>query len=187
MLERKINLLEEMGYISGEGLTQKGEFATSLFGYELLLSEMHGDGILDELQEDELTVLLAGLIFEPRKGDRPPHLNNTHKKLLKTAQHYHKIIYKKESRLRITPHTKIPHFNLSEAVRAWTNGRDFEETSRLTGEDEGGLVRYFRMIIQLLRELSHAPHTSKTLKEKAQHACRLISRDVVDAEKQLRI
>jgi len=47
-------------------------------------------------------------------------------------------------------------------------------------------VRYFRMSVQVLREISTAPVTSYLLKDKIKETIRVINRDVVDAEKQLR-
>jgi len=66
-------------------------------------------------------------------------------------------------------------------------GDDFDKLFRLTQSDEGELVRHFRMIIQLLKDLIHAPHTSERLHDTARQALRLINRGVVDAERQLRV
>jgi superfamily II RNA helicase len=214
LLKNKLALLQEMGYITdqglpnsplkdpkvnwtgpgnlqfkengGQGLTIKGEFAASIFGYELLLTEMYTDGALEQLDEAKLNVFLAGLIFEPRKNDEPPRLGKEHAELLKMTQHYHRMVHKWESNFRITPYTKPPHFHLARAVEAWTQGKDFEKTCQMTATDEGSLVRYLRMVIQLLREIANAPHASAVLKSKARRARELIDRDVVDAEKQLR-
>ncbi len=186
-IERKLTLLEEMGYLTKEGLTSKGEFAASLFGYELLLSEMHGDGVLDGLEEVKLNVLLSGLVFEPRKGDHLPHLSPKNEGLLREAERYFRNIHRRESKFRIFPCIKPPHFNMTPVVEAWTKGETFEKLSRITHADEGELVRHFRMIIQLLKDLSNAPYTSDRLRTTADHARHLINRDVVDAERQLRV
>ena len=187
LMERKLALLEEMGFLKKEGLTPKGEFAASLFGYELLLSELHEAGLLEEMDEFKLSILLAGLIFEPRKGDRPPSLNRPVEKLLKAAEHYALAIHRKESKYHIFPYTKPPHFHLASAVEAWVRGESFEKLLRLTTTDEGELVRYFRMVVQLLRELMNAPHASEHLRAVAKRTRERINRDIVDAEKQLRI
>lgn len=187
LIERKLALLEETGYLREEGLTAKGEFAASLFGYELLLSEMQTAGVLDELDEFGLSILLSGLVFEPRKGDRPPHLTRQNERLLKAAQHHASFIHRLESKFRIFPRTKPPHFHLAPAIEAWAHGENFDKLSRLTTADEGELVRYFRMVIQLLRELVTAPHASERLKANAVGARNRINRDIVDAERQLRI
>lgn len=186
LIKNKLALLKEMGYITDGKLTAKGEFAASIFGFELLLSEMYIDGTLEKLDESQLNVFLAGLIFEPRKGDEPPRLSKNHEELLKMTQHYHRMVHKWESVFRVKPYTKPPHFHLAKAVEAWTRGQDFGKTSQLISEDEGSLVRYLRMVIQLLRELMHAPYASESFKAKAAKARELIDRDVVDAEKQLR-
>jgi len=186
-IERKLSLLEEMDYFSPAGLTPKGEFAASLFGYELLLSEMQEGGVLDDLDEFGLVALLSGLVFEPRKIDRPPDLSRVHGKLLRAAQHYAGVIHRQESRHRIFPYTKPPHFNLAAAIEAWARGETFEKLARITPADDGELVRYFRMVIQLSRELSTAPHASERLRATAERARKLINRDIIDAEKQLRV
>ncbi len=187
LMEQKLALLQDLNYLTPEDLTPKGAFAASVFGYELLLSEMHDDGMLDELDEIKLIILLSGLVFEPRKGDHPPRLTHEQERLQKGVEHYFRTIRKKESRFRIFPHTKPPHFHLAPAITAWAKGESFEKLFRLTTADEGELVRYFRMVIQLLRELAHAPHTSDRLRHTAHQARTLINRDVVDAERQLRV
>ena len=186
-IQRKLALLEEMGHLTDRGLTLKGEFAASIFGYELLLSEMQAEGLLEELDEIKLSVLLSGLVFEPRKGDHILDSNRENSKLLKAAEHYFHIIHRQESKFRIFPYTKPPHFHLARAIEAWMRGETFEKLSRLATADEGELVRYFRMVIQLLRELLNAPHASDNLKSTAERARRLINRDIVDAERQLRV
>ena len=194
LFKNKLALLQEMGYITDQGttdtqgiLTVKGEFAASIFGFELLLTEMYTDGALEQLDEAKLNVFLAGLIFEPRKNDEAPRLGRDHAELLKMTQHYHRMINKWECNFRVTPHTKPPYFHLARPIEAWTQGKDFEHVCKLTSEDEGSLVRYIRMVIQLLREIANAPHASDGLKAKARRARSMIDRDVVDAEKQLRV
>ncbi|HLD56204.1 MAG TPA: hypothetical protein VJA00_01145, partial [Candidatus Omnitrophota bacterium] len=186
-IERKLALLEEMNYINREKLTPKGEFAASLFGYELLLAEMHDDGMLNELDEMRLSILLSGLVFEPRKGDDRPRLHSKNEALLRESERYSRQIHKRESKYRIFPYAKPPHFNLAPVVEAWVRGESFDKLFRLTSADEGELVRHFRMIIQLLKDLIHAAHSSDRLRETAHKAFRLINRDVVDAERQLRV
>ncbi|OGW88873.1 MAG: hypothetical protein A3A73_02600 [Omnitrophica bacterium RIFCSPLOWO2_01_FULL_50_24] len=186
-IERKLAMLEELGLLTKNALTEKGEFAARLFGYELLLTEMQGDGVLDGLNEAQLNVVLSSLVFEPRKGDRLPKLSYGHHELLKGVEHYIRLIHKKERKFHVFPYTKLPHFHLAATVEAWTQGESFDRLFRLTQVDEGELVRHFRMIIQILRDLAAAPHVSNRLRDSALRARRLINRDVVDAEKQLRV
>ncbi len=199
VIENKLSLLDEIGCLTSHlsppnsgggkegGLTPKGEFAASLFGFELILSEMHNDGMLDALDEVRLNVLLSGLVFEPRKNDQLTRLSSKNEGVLRESERYFRNIHKKESKFKIHPNTKPPFFHQAGVVEAWTKGETFDKLFRLTHSDEGELVRHFRMIIQLLKDLIHAPHTSERLHHTAQHAIRLINRDVVDAERQLRV
>lgn len=186
LIERKIAILEDMGYLNSESLTPKGEFAASLFGYELILSEMQQAGVLNKLKEGKLCVLLCALIFEPRKGDHVPKLNPQNEEMRKLIEFYAKSVHRKEQKFRIFPYTKPPHFHLTTAVEAWVYGAPFEKLFRHTDSDEGELVRYFRMIIQLLRELAHAPHITEDLRTTALKAKEMMNRGVIDAERQLR-
>ena len=65
-------------------------------------------------------------------------------------------------------------------------GCSFEKLSRTCSVDEGEIVRYFRMSIQVFRELLAAEVISPHLKERIKNVLKKINRDVVDAEKQLR-
>lgn len=189
LIERKLKLLDEMGCLLPDAphLTSKGEFAASLFGYELLLAEMHNDGLLDELDEVRLNVLLSGLVFEPRKGDHLVPVGQKNEGMIRESERYFRLIRKREDKYRIYPHVKPPFFHMAKIVEAWTRGETFDNLFKITQADEGELVRHFRMIIQLLKDLMNAPHTSERLHEKSRHAFRLINRDVVDAERQLRV
>lgn len=187
MIENRLLLLKEMGFINEVGLTVKGEFASALFGYELMLSEMHQEGILENLQEPELNALLSGLIYEPRKNDFAPRkLGGRIERIKKMCEDHYRHIHKLEFKYRIHPFTKPPAFNLALAAQAWTEGAPFEKVLQHTDADEGELVRYFRMVIQLLRELKYAPHTSDKLRKTASSAWEKMNRGVVDAERQLR-
>lgn len=187
LIERKLDLLSEMNYLMPEGLSPKGEFASGIFGYELLLSEMHEDGVLDQLNESELSILLSSLVFEPRKGDFVPRLTKPQENLRKGVEHYSRHILRKENKYRIRPYTKLPHFHLAPAIEAWSWGAEFDDLFKIASVDEGELVRALRMIIQLLRELVQNPYSSERLKQTARQARQKINRGVVDAEKQLRV
>jgi len=185
-LEQKLRLLKEMEYIDNKGLTTKGEFASSLFGYEFLLTEMHADGILEKLNVFQLCMLLSAMVYEPRKDAQAPKLAPAVADLQRKAEHYHRLIHRRESKYRVYPLTKPPHFHIARAIECWAQGAGFDELFRFAQIDEGELIRNFRMVIQLLRELQHAPRATEKLKENAKKAFFLVNRDIVDAEKQLR-
>jgi len=185
-IENKLRLLEHLDYIHKDQLTEKGEFASNLYGYELLLGELHDIGYLNEMDEMDLALTLGALIFEPRKQDHKPRLSKRASRLEKTLESSSRHIYRKEYKFRVWPHTKIPHLHLAPSIEAWMSGKDFEGLMSITHVDEGEIVRHFRMISQLLREIQEAHGVSESLKEKAKATFKKMNRDIVDAEKQLK-
>ncbi len=186
-LQRKLDLLTAMGYTTPHGLTRAGEFASYLYGYELLLTELYRDGALDGLDPLALAVLLAGAVYEPRPRVTVPRLPRTAKALATLCETPLARIHREETRHRISPKTRAPCFHLAHALEAWMAQTPFAKVIRLCPVDEGEIVRYFRMTVQLLRQFSQAPAADPDLRERAQRALRRINRDVVDAEAQLRM
>jgi superfamily II RNA helicase len=185
-IEKKLVLLKELGYLGDTGLTEKGQFASWMYGYELLLSELLQEGYLETLDEVKLSVLLSALVFEPRKKQEAPSLPNHLTSIEKKALGALRRIHLKEAAHKVYPYTKHPHFHLARAIEAWLGGTAFADLGKYTDVDEGEIIRYFRMVIQLLRQLKQAPRVSAHLRETAKGALLKINRDLVDAEKQLR-
>jgi superfamily II RNA helicase len=176
-----------MKYIEKGSVTQKGEFACSLYGYELPLAEMHSDGLLEYLNDVELCIILVSLVFEPRKADHHPSYPKHVKRLIRSTESYMRTIQRQERKFKVRPYTKACHFHLALAIQEWMNGKNFADITQLTSVDEGEIVRYFRMVIQLLRQIKTAQGASDLLRVTAQSALEKINRDIIDAEKQLRV
>ncbi|OGW78631.1 MAG: hypothetical protein A2Z83_01445 [Omnitrophica bacterium GWA2_52_8] len=187
LIKNRLLLLEHMGYLNTGGLTAKGHFAADYFGYELILTEMNANGFLDQLSAVDLSAFLSSLIYEPRKKDAPPHLKPKHADFQLRIDQIFTEIFRNELRHRIPSHRLRAHFHLARTVESWAQGEKFHRLFRHTHTDEGELVRHLRMIIQLLRDLMHGNETSENLRKTAGKAFGLINRDIVDAEKQLRI
>lgn len=186
VMERKIALLRELGHIDGHGLTEKGQFASWMYGYELLLSELLEEGFLETLDETGLSVLLCSLVYEPRRNQQAAPLSAKLAPIEKRAAFHLRKIHLKEGAQHIFPPTKLPYFNLARAVEAWVLGAPFAEMARYTEADEGELIRYLRMVVQLLRQIKQAPRVSEKLRATASSAHQKVNRDLVDAERQLR-
>ncbi len=186
MIERKLLLLKELNHLKGDKLTEKGEFASWMYGYELILSELLEEGYLETLSESLLGALLVCLTFEPRKNQDCPPLSPQLKALEKQLGRVAHKVQLKESAHKVWPHTRTPEMHLAPAMEAWLGGCRFHELGKHTTVDEGEIIRHFRMVVQLLRQLKQAPRVSESLRQKASKAMRAINRDLVDAEKQLR-
>lgn len=184
-MESKLKLLKEMGHVKDGSLTAKGEFAKAVYGYELLLAELYEEGVFEELDETGLAVMAVSTVFEPRKNQHITGLSKSSQRLKVICEDIHERIVRKESHAGIHPFSKLPYFNLAKAMEGWLHGMKFSRVLELTDTDEGELIRYFRMAIQILREIKDAP-ISAPLTGRIDKALHLINRDIIDAEKQLR-
>ena len=64
LMKTKVRLLKDWGYISRNKLTEKGLFASQVYGYELNLAELYEQRILEQLDEFQLGLLAVSLVFE---------------------------------------------------------------------------------------------------------------------------
>ncbi len=184
LLKRKVALLKEMKYIINGGISWKAELSSRVYSFELQIGELYEEGILDALDAPSLFVVICALVYEPRKGERKIPLTKKTKRLKKELKDFIKYIHKKEKKFSIYPLSKTFSFNIADAARSWYEGIDFYELSKLCPIDEGELVRYFRMAIQVLKEMS-APFINPSLKSRIDKCLKKINRDVVNAENQL--
>ena len=185
LLESKVTILKDLGYIKNNCLTEKGNFGGKIYGYELSLTEIYEKGILEQFSEKELGKLALALVYEPKKGVFNPKLTRRERDIQDITDNTVRRIQSLEKKHDIMPLSKIYHFHLSACLEAWMNGEDFDKILKHGQVDEGELIRYFRMAIQILREILDT-HISPELKRRIKNALALINRGIIDAEKQLR-
>jgi len=186
LIEAKLNLLKKTGYIEGDSLTDKGRFAKNAYGYELVLAELYSRGALEQMDEFGLGLIAASIVFEPRKNQHLLSLSKNGRRIKALCEEIYSDIKRLEQRYRIYPASKCPHFHLTSSIEAWLRGTNFAKVSQLTDTDEGEIIRYFRMSVQVLREMGEAKVASPQFKEKIKETIRVMNRDIVDAERQLR-
>ncbi len=186
IIRAKVRLLKELGYIRKNQLTEKGIFASHVYGYELPTTELYFAGLFRNLEAKQLLALASAIVFEPRKGQHKPPLPKGIKHLQKQSNRIIRRIIRMERKFQLLPVTKRLHFHLALAIVRWAEGESFERLNRYTDTDPGEIVRYFRMVIQLLKDICEVPLIDPTLKETIHSAIEKINRDEVDAERQLR-
>jgi superfamily II RNA helicase len=186
LIEAKLKLLKDLKYIQNNSLTEKGRFASCIYGYELILSELYEEKILEQLDEFGLGALAVATAFQPRKNQHILTISKNSRRIKYLCEELTKNIHRKEAKYRIYPLSKAAYFHLSSAIEAWLKGTAFSKILRFTDTDEGEVVRYFRMGIQILREIEASPISSYILKERISETLRVMNRDIIDAEKQLR-
>lgn len=177
----RLKILKQLGYIHDNQLTEKGHFAKKMHGNELPLAELFGYGVLEDLTLRQLGILALAAVFEPRPGIKKPKFGEEVKKLEKVTTQVVKGIHRFEKKMGITYFSKKFYYGLSASIIEWMEQKSFDRLMENLQIDEGELIRYYRMSLQILREMLETP-ASEELKEKIRRAIQLINREVVDAE-----
>ena len=187
-IRKRLAVLRAMAYLREGKLTPKGQFARQLQGYELQVSELLFRGALKTLSEDELAVVFHAIVYEAKKGDWARKLDHGRFSYIrKSTAPVVEDILRAEERADLEETTKPLEFKMASAVQAWARGCSWAELEGHTGASDGDLVRYFRLALQLLRNTYHALPKDDPLRERLRGAAQRLNRDVVDAERQLRM
>ena len=186
-MKARVHVLKNTGCIRKNRITPKGLFASKICGYELPLSHLYDNGTLENLSTVELGIICLAIVYEPRKGTNRTAAKPDRrlKNIISATKNTVKTINRMERKAGIYPYSKQFQYHLLECIKAWMHGTTFEEVLAITNADEGEIVRFFRMAIQIMREIINA-EISEKLRNRLRKAISMINRDVIDAEKQLR-
>ncbi|MFT4343887.1 MAG: DEAD/DEAH box helicase [Candidatus Woesearchaeota archaeon] len=163
------------GYIAQDGtLTEKGLFATHIYSYELLVSEIFATSVCEDLTEEEICIILAVIVYEHKRSDEffiRKGRKDIERLLKKVA--VNDIISKgldfREMR------------NLWPVVSAWRDGCSFEDLMEMSNFQEGDYIRLFRQMVDLMHQIRKA-HISPGLDQKIVNCMNALYRDVVKFE-----
>jgi superfamily II RNA helicase len=190
LLRRRLQVLRDLGCLRDRELTAKGRLAAQIYGYELQVTELLANGALDGLDEHLLNVVLASVVFEARRGtwydppDDVPRFSPVKKRSLRLVG----AVRQAELSRGIEPPVKHLDYRLSAVVYAWSTGASFDALRDMTSASDGDLVRSLRQAIQLLRQVAVAVAGPRPdLAARLRQGVRNLRRDVVDAERQLRL
>lgn len=187
-MKKKLSVLRSLGYIREGALTPRGRFARQIQGYELQVTELFFRGALSHLSEEELCVLFHAVIYEAKKGDWARKFEHGRMRWLrKSAYKVVDAILHAEAQAEVEDRVKPLEFKLAGAVDAWARGGAWSDLEAHTGASDGDLVRFFRLTVQLLRNTQYALPKEDPLRGKLRGGAARLNRDVVDAERQLRL
>lgn len=184
-MKLRLKILKKLNYIQNSQLTKKGGFAKKVYGYELPISELFSSGFLEELNERQLGILCLAIVYEPRPKTKKPPLTRELKFLRSQTSRITRKIHLIEKKIGVSPISKSFYFDLSYSLIEWMGGRSFEKILEKLDFDEGEVIRFYRMGVQILREILETP-ISTELKKKVNNTIQLINRGVIDAEDQLK-
>lgn len=189
-LKSRKMVLRRLGFINEEDVVQlKARVAcqiSSTEGHELLLSELLFNRFFNDLAPEVVASVMTCFLFDEKV--EAPDLKENLAKPLREIKAQAKIIAKvsQESKLDVNEEEYVQSlkWQLMETVFAWANGASFAEICKMTNAYEGSLVRLFRRLEELLRQMAEAGKVmgSEELSKKFEQSLEKIKRGIVDAQ-----
>ncbi|KAK4122799.1 antiviral helicase [Parathielavia appendiculata] len=186
-LKSRKRVLRRLGFINeAEVVQMKARVAceiSSTEGHELLLAELLFNRFFNELSPELCASVLSVFIFDEKVETAT--LKEELAKPFREIQAQARVIAKvsAESKLEVNEDEYVQSlkWQLMETVLAWANGRPFSEICKMTNAYEGSLIRLFRRLEELLRQMAEAAKVmgSEELKDKFETSLSKIRRDIV--------
>ncbi len=176
-------VLEEYGYLVNDYPTDKGKTTSQIRSEnELYLAEIIFSGILENLTPAELAGVICALTTEELRAEIPyiPFSEKV-RKTLNNIRNIKRKLEKAQSRYDIETPTYInPYF--SSLIELWVEGAEWETVSEQVEMGEGDIVRAFKRVVDVLRQLTTIDNVPEALVFTAREAIEKIQRAPVDVD-----
>lgn len=171
--KNRVRLLERLNYVSNGELTQKGWFAKHIYSHEIEISEIFTTKIFDTLTTKEIVLLIAGIIYEPRRSDKfygkaKPIIKELLPKINKNS-----YISRKLNPLNLK--------KLCLIIDMWIDECEFADLIPLSNLLEGDIIRLFRQIIDYLRQIRKG-FNEESKRKRIETCLDKIDRDLIRVE-----
>lgn len=175
--------LTDYGYLVNDYPTDKGKTTSQIRSEnELFLAEIIFSGILENLTPSQLAGVICALTTEDLRIEIPyipfsepvrktlNQIRNIKRKLEKTQNKYDI-----EAPLYINPY-------FSSLIELWVEGAEWETVSEQIEIGEGDIVRAFKRVVDVLRQLTTIDNVPESLVFTAREAIEKIQRPPVDVD-----
>ncbi len=181
-----VEVLRHFRYLENGTLTREGMLVASLrHDNELLVARVAFSGVLSGLKAHEMIAILSCLVEEPRETEaqfarqllkRERHLRDRVRQIETLA---HEVMGVQQAHRVFRPVSM--HTTYLPAVYEWAAGE--EDWVRLVegqyGGHEGDLIRAFRRLIDLSRQILESPELPPALRENLRAGVRALDRGIV--------
>ncbi|MBZ0160992.1 DEAD/DEAH box helicase [Candidatus Methylomirabilis sp.] len=183
---RVVTILQHFGYLEDGRLGAEGRLIASLrHDNELLVARVAFSGLMDGLLPEELAALLSCLVEEPRGTEQAAaklflrdqaHLRRRVKTLDELSQEVDRVQRSYHVGLPVSMHTTY-----LAAAHRWASGEDdwLALVEQSFGGHEGDLIRAFRRLIDLCRQLEESPELPVELTRTLSRATAMLDRGIV--------
>jgi len=188
-LKCRKRVLRRLGFINETDVIQlKARVACEIStGDELVLSELLFNRFFNELTPEQCAACLSCFIFE-EKAEDIANMREELAKPFREIQAQARIVAKvsQESKLEVNEEEYLQSFKhqLMEVVFSWCKGTPFLQICKMTDVYEGNLIRLFRRLEELIRQMAQASKVmgSDDLEKKFEEALTKVRRDIVAAQ-----
>ncbi|KAF2769648.1 antiviral helicase [Teratosphaeria nubilosa] len=188
-LKNRKRVLRRLGFINDADVVQlKARVACEIStGDELVLAELMFNRFFNELTSEQCAAALSCFIFE-EKTNEAPALKEEMAKPFRVIQAEARKVAKVslESKVVVNEEEYLQAFKpeLMEVVFAWCKGASFAAICKMTDVYEGSLIRLFRRLEELMRQMAQASKVmgSEELEKKFEEALTKVRRDIVAAQ-----
>ncbi|MBW0536930.1 hypothetical protein O181_076645, partial [Austropuccinia psidii MF-1] len=157
-LKNRKRVLRRLGFSNSEDVVEvKGRVACEISsGDELLLTEMIFNGAFSELTPEQCAAVLSCFVFAEKSEQMTKLKSELEEPMKKMKEAAKKIAFEiKESEIDINEEEYVNSFKteMMDAVYHWCKGSSFSEICKMTDIFEGSLIRCFRRLQELVRQM----------------------------------
>ena len=183
-LKHKV-VLEKTGYLKDDYPTEIGKTTAGIRAEnELFFAEIFLSGILDDLNESELSSVICAITTEDLRADLFIQIpvSKEVRKVLNKIKDIRRKIAQTEKEEDIHKDNMYINSYYSPLIEYWVNGGEWEALIDQIEAGEGDVVRTFKRTIDVLRQLTVIPNINPKLQETAKSAIKLILRPPIDID-----
>lgn len=176
-------VLKEYGYIQNDYPTEKGKTTSQIRSEnELYLAEIIFSGVLENLTPSQLAGVICALTTEELRIEIPYiPFSEPVRKTLNQIRNIKRKLEKVQSKYDIEAPLYInPYF--SSLIELWVEGAEWETVSEQIEIGEGDIVRAFKRVVDVLRQLTTIDNIPESLVFTAREAIEKIQRPPVDVD-----
>ncbi|MGH8892947.1 MAG: DEAD/DEAH box helicase, partial [Actinomycetes bacterium] len=185
--DRICAVLEEMGYLDGESVTEHGRRLGAIYTeLDLLASECLRSGVWESLTPPELAACVSALVFETREPEdaAPPRLpaGRTQEALARTVRIWAALEEREREHRLDSP--REPDLGFAWTTYRWASGDTLDDVLRDADLQAGDFVRWTKQVVDLLGQIADAAHVGSAnpapaVGRSARQAADLLLRGVV--------
>ncbi len=176
-------VLQDYGYLQNDYPTEKGKTTSQIRAEnELFLAEIIFSGVLENLTPSQLAGVICAITTEELRIEIPyVPFSEPVRKTLNKIRNIKKKLAKAQANYDIEAPLNInPYF--SSMIELWVEGAEWETVTEQIDIGEGDIVRAFKRVIDVLRQLTVIDNVPESVVFTAREAIDKIQRAPVDVD-----